>query len=361
MKIIKIFLIFLISCIGIKAHAIQTLAVLEITSKSDDVSLTIQELRHLTDELRRQAVQILPHTGYAILTRDNILSLLPPDEEEAECLSESCAVSIGRTIGAEFVSQGEIGIFAGELSLSIELYETMSGKLLGSIVMESHDTKGLMGAIREQAPGLFSKILSSKATMTSEEKKEEKPQPQEQKIEEKKPEEAVSDKIRVGIRAGFNFSIYNDDSDDYDIGKSFGGGLSVRIPFTSWLFLNPGLDFYYRELFSWNGGDGVATEFTISIPILFQFMLIEGFYFAAGPQFGIPIKSEVKYKDKTYDMGRTKFDIDVALGFGYMIVPSFGFDFRGIMSTLPSFGDSGNYDKKFGSLIQFGTGVTYFF
>jgi len=138
--------------------AAQTLAVLEIIPATDDIEITVTEYRHLTDELRRQAVRTLPSTDYAVLTRDNIISLLPPDEEAAQCLAESCAVDIGRAIGAEFISQGRIGIFGGDLSLSIELYETMGGKLLSSIVIESKDVKGLMAAIREQAPELFSKI-----------------------------------------------------------------------------------------------------------------------------------------------------------------------------------------------------------
>ncbi len=137
--------------------AVNTLAVLEIIPKSEiDVSIT--EIRHLTDELRRQAVLALPSDGYAVLTRDNMIALMPPDEAEAECLAESCAVDIGRAIGAEYISQGSIGSFGSELSVSIELYETMSGKLLGSIVMESSDVKGLMTAIREQSPSLFQRI-----------------------------------------------------------------------------------------------------------------------------------------------------------------------------------------------------------
>ena len=142
--------------------AAQTLAVLEIIPTTEELNVSTTEMRHMTDELRRQAVQALPGEDYAVLTRDNMYSLLPPDSEEAECLAESCAVEIGRAIGAEYISQGSIGTFGGDLSLSIELYETMSGKLLGSIVMESSDVKSLMEAIRKQAPGLFARIKSNK-------------------------------------------------------------------------------------------------------------------------------------------------------------------------------------------------------
>ncbi len=143
-------------------HAANTLAVLEIIPKAEIEDISITEVRHLTDELRKQAVQALPNKGYTVLTRDNMFALMPPDEEEAECLAESCAVEIGRAIGAEYISQGSLGKFGSEFSVSIELYETMSGKLLGSIVMESGDIKGLLTAIREQAKPLFERIIESK-------------------------------------------------------------------------------------------------------------------------------------------------------------------------------------------------------
>lgn len=139
------------------AHSAKTLAVLDIVPVSEIEDISVTEYRHLSDELRRQAVQTLPD-GYTVLTRDNMISLLPEDEEARECIAESCAVEIGRAIGVEYVSQGKIGRFAGELSLSIELYETMSGKLLGSIVMEGKDVKSLLTVIREQSPNLFSRI-----------------------------------------------------------------------------------------------------------------------------------------------------------------------------------------------------------
>jgi len=137
-------------------HAVSTVAVLEIVP-SGEMDLKISEYRHLTDELRARAREALPG-GYTILTRDNIISLLPPDSEEAACLAESCAVEIGRAIGAEYVTQGFVGEFDGMLTLTVELYESMSGNLLGSFVTESKSLTGLLNTIRAKAPGLFAKV-----------------------------------------------------------------------------------------------------------------------------------------------------------------------------------------------------------
>ncbi|GBU25218.1 hypothetical protein R83H12_01859 [Fibrobacteria bacterium R8-3-H12] len=142
------------------AFAINNVAVLELLpNESVSESIRIEESRHLTDELRRQAVMNLPKGDYSVLTRDNIIALLPPDEKEAECLAESCAVEIGRAIGAEYITQGTIGKFANKLTISVELYESLSGKLLSSIVFESKDIDGLLAAIRSEAKPLFQSIL----------------------------------------------------------------------------------------------------------------------------------------------------------------------------------------------------------
>ena len=139
------------------AHS-AVLAVLEITPSIDIEELTIGEYRLLSDELRRQAVNILPAREFTVLTRDGIIALIPPDEKEAECLAQSCAVDIGRAIGAEYISTGRVAKFAGKLSLTIELYETMSGKLLGSILTYGADLVGLMETIKAESPAMFGKI-----------------------------------------------------------------------------------------------------------------------------------------------------------------------------------------------------------
>jgi hypothetical protein len=142
------------------ADAAKILAVLEITPKTDDIDMTISEFRHLTDELRTRARESLSK-DYTILTRDNIIQLLPPDEADRECLAEGCAVDVGRAIGAEYVTQGSVGKFGKRLTLSVELYESMSGNLLGSFVTESDDIDGLLSEMRKRAPGLFAKMPKS--------------------------------------------------------------------------------------------------------------------------------------------------------------------------------------------------------
>jgi hypothetical protein len=171
----KLIYILLFSMVAANAKIV---AVLEITPKTDDIEMSVSEFRHLTDELRTRAREALPK-DFTILTRDNILQLLPPDEAERECLAEGCAVDVGRAIGAEYVTQGFVGKFGKKQTLTVELYESMSGNLLGSFVTESEEIEGLLTAIRKRAPGLFAKVPQTPSSKFKAEKSQvEKPNSQ---------------------------------------------------------------------------------------------------------------------------------------------------------------------------------------
>ena len=131
-----------------------TLAVLEITIESDEeIELTVNETKFLSDELRRQAVRLLPK-DYSVLTREKIISLIP---ENAENLNT--AIGIGTAIKSEYVTRGFIDKLGNLFALTVELYETSSGNLLGDFVKESADSTGLLDAIRENSPTLFAKLV----------------------------------------------------------------------------------------------------------------------------------------------------------------------------------------------------------
>ena len=132
-----------------------TLAVLEITiyESEDEINLTIDETKFLTDELRRQATKILPK-DYSVLTREKIISLVPQTAENLNSV-----IDIGIVIKSDYITQGFIRKLGGLFTLTVELYETSSGNQIGDFVKESSDYKGLLEAIRENSPTLFAKIM----------------------------------------------------------------------------------------------------------------------------------------------------------------------------------------------------------
>ena len=134
-----------------------TIAVLEITIASDDeIDFTIDETKFLSDELRRQAAQLLPN-DYSVLSREKIISLAQQTNEDLVTV-----LDIGRAIKSDYVTQGLISKVGGMFTLTVELYETSSGKLLGYFTKESPNLKGFLDVIHENAPNLFARIMPKK-------------------------------------------------------------------------------------------------------------------------------------------------------------------------------------------------------
>ena len=131
-----------------------TIAVLEITiADNDEIDFSIDETKFLSDELRRQATVLLPKED-SVFTREEIISLAHQTTENL-----STAINIGRAIKSDYVTQGLISKIGGIFTLTVELYETQSGKLLGYFTKESPDLKGFLEVIRENAPNIFAKIM----------------------------------------------------------------------------------------------------------------------------------------------------------------------------------------------------------
>jgi hypothetical protein len=194
------------------AHSSAVLAVLEIIPSSEvEEELSIDELRLLSDELRRQAVNILPANEFNVLTRDGLIALIPADEKEAECLAQSCAVDIGRAIGAEYISSGRIAIFRGKLSLTIELYETMGGRLLGSFLTYGTSIEGFMETIKAESPAMFEK---AKNHYFSSKEKPKQAVSIETGIKKEEPSSGMSKWVAVGLdvlgAGAIGFGIYQD-------------------------------------------------------------------------------------------------------------------------------------------------------
>ena len=132
-------------------------AVLETTR--DDVNLLdYKECQFLTDKLRQMAIMELPSTsGYTIMTRENINTMLPPGKSVEEC-EGSCLVETGKNISADYVAQGRVSHFGSMVTLTVELYETASGKLMSSFAVQSENAVGLLKEIEERSATLFNAI-----------------------------------------------------------------------------------------------------------------------------------------------------------------------------------------------------------
>ena len=136
-------------------------AILETTSGG---IIKLNESQYLTNVLREEAVKILPtNLNYTIMTRENILAMLPPEKRIEDC-EGSCLVETGRNISANYVAQARINTFGKKLTISVELYNSANGKLVSSFNAKSSDIENLELEIRQKAPKMFREILYLEST-----------------------------------------------------------------------------------------------------------------------------------------------------------------------------------------------------
>ncbi len=135
-------LLLLAATVGV-AHGRSRVAVLALTNSAD---LSDREASWLTDVLRAVALEQLG-ADHDILTRTQLVSLLPPDVDPAEC-ADDCELTLGRHLGAEAVVSGELLRLGDRYTLAIRLFAVADRTLLAVVHGEARTAAGLEPALR---------------------------------------------------------------------------------------------------------------------------------------------------------------------------------------------------------------------
>jgi len=131
-----------------------------INTLDDYDSISVAELTYLTDRLREAAVNILPGDRFGVMTTESIVAFLGSLENTVRvCKESSCLADLGRQVSADYVSQGRLGRFSGNLTIKVELYNVKTGNLMGSFTGSSKDVNGLLALIDEKSHDLFRRML----------------------------------------------------------------------------------------------------------------------------------------------------------------------------------------------------------
>ena len=128
----------------------------------DGAGLKADEVATLTDVVRFAAVPVLPRARFSVMTRDNILELLPPDTNLAQCVGD-CEVETGRKLGADYVVVGDISKYGGELRAKLSVYDTKSAALIYGRMVPAKDLMSLERALASTAGLLFKSLVSSRS------------------------------------------------------------------------------------------------------------------------------------------------------------------------------------------------------
>ena len=159
---------------------------------------------------------------------------------------------------------------------------------------------------------------------------------------------AQDQKVKLGIKAGLNLATLTLDESELDSSSKAGftAGVMVEIPMTKKFSLQPEI-MYSQQGTKTSFSDSDVTnsnyESTIklnylNIPVMLKYYVKEGLSVQAGPQIGILLKANNKYKDnflgydnqESFDLKEYSSGIDtsVNVGLGYQFKDKFYTDLR---------------------------------
>ena len=125
-------------------------AVIQLKNQAE---LSKQEMTYLSDLLRQVISNNLP-SQYIVLTKENILALLPPDRSIEDCVGE-CEIETGRLLSAQYIVSGDVFNFGGRLRVNIRLHNTETGQLLGSEVAKGKELLDLESSVSQVGKALI--------------------------------------------------------------------------------------------------------------------------------------------------------------------------------------------------------------
>jgi len=129
------------------------------TEDDGEPHLEFTDLNYLNARLREIAVKMLPEDKYFVMTAQSIIDMMGSTENARKvCKEAQCIAEIGRKISADYIGQARLGRFGGNLTISMELYHSARGNLIGSFTGNAKDVFGLLTIVNENAPSMFGKM-----------------------------------------------------------------------------------------------------------------------------------------------------------------------------------------------------------
>ena len=143
----------------------ETRARVAILEFSNRAKIRAQEISYLTDLVRQNAA-VLPRGRFTVITRENILAMLPPDVDLDRCIDE-CEIETGRKIGAHWVITGDVVRFGSSLRVTLKLHHSESGELRSSSIVKGRVVEALERPMRNATLKLLSELEPALNTQIS--------------------------------------------------------------------------------------------------------------------------------------------------------------------------------------------------
>lgn len=135
----------------------------------------------------------------------------------------------------------------------------------------------------------------------------------------------------LGVKGGLNFATFNQTGIKYDTRISWNGGILLHMHFATHWAVQPELVFSSQGAEFDFGGSETTYEYSyLNVPILLQYMFLNGLRIETGPQIGFLTSAEVESNGNEDDVSRNVEDLDFswALGASFLFKNGFGINAR---------------------------------
>lgn len=133
-----------------------------VLTLQNSAGLSTSEVRYVTDRVRAALLR-LPSSQFVVLTRENILALLPPGTQLADCEGD-CEVTTGRLLGADLIITGDVLRFGQGLRVTLRAHDVSSAKWVASTTASGHTVEALERPTLDAARALALKLPAGAPT-----------------------------------------------------------------------------------------------------------------------------------------------------------------------------------------------------
>ena len=134
----------------------QWIAVLDFETDAQVPSVLVDRI---TSSSRQAVLSTLDPSAFSLFTKDNMIEIMSDNGTNLDCLDSTCAVSLGRTMGADWIVTGMVGQYGTtDLVLLIEMYNSHSGTLVEIQEITGSNPEALLQQIQTTLPALLRTI-----------------------------------------------------------------------------------------------------------------------------------------------------------------------------------------------------------
>lgn len=123
----------------------------------------------LTQQVRDAATNMIDPAKFEVMTRENILVMLPPGKKDLSECEGQCEVETARNLGSRWHVVGDVKKVGSALVLSIRLYDVLAGTSMSGERIEGAHVDVLVRKVAASAQRLLGKIPGLKSRIKNEE------------------------------------------------------------------------------------------------------------------------------------------------------------------------------------------------